>query len=134
SFTGSEFTTGLNELKNGDTVTSVSLTSAGAPPTATVGSYHIVASAAVGSGLGNYSIVYHDGTLTVDAITLNITASNHSKNYADAFTFTGSEFTTGLNELKNGDTVTSVSLTSTGAPVTATVGGYPIVASAAVGS
>ena len=62
------FSTGAGELVNGDTVTSVTLACAdGGPASAIVGSYHIIASAAVGSGLGNYSISYHDGTLTVTA-------------------------------------------------------------------
>src|SRR5205823_10520139 len=122
------------QLKNSDSVTSVSLTSTGAPGTATVGGYAIVPSAALGSGLGNYIISYHDGSLTVNAIALDITANNQSKNYGDTFSLTGSEFTVGAGQLKNSDSVISVSLTSTGAPGTETVGGYPIVPSAAVGS
>ena len=47
-------------LVNGDTVDSVTLTSAGAAATAAVAGspYDIVASAAVGTGLGNYDIAY----------------------------------------------------------------------------
>ena len=88
----------------------MTLTSAGAAATAGVAGspYAIVASAATGSGLGNYSITYHDGTLTVNAIALNITANSQSKSYGDTFTFTGSEFTTGAGELKNTDSVASV--------------------------
>ena len=136
NFTGSEFTTGAGQLVNGDSVTSVTLTSTGSAVSATVGGspYAIVPSAALGSGLGNYIISYHDGNLTVNAIALDITANNQSKNYGDTFSFTGSEFTVGAGQLKNSDSVTSVSLTSTGAPGTATVGGYPIVPSAALGS
>src|SRR5439155_1367522 len=136
NFTGSEFTTGAGQLVNGDSVTSVTLTSTGSAVSATVGGspYAIVPSAALGSGLGNYIISYHDGSLTVNAIALDITANNQSKNYGDTFSFTGSEFTVGAGQLKNSDSVISVSLTSTGAPGTATVGGYPIVPSAALGS
>ncbi len=49
---------------NGDTVTSVTLTSAGAAASATVAGspYSIVPSAAVGTGLGNYTITYVNGT------------------------------------------------------------------------
>src|SRR5207249_7363882 len=97
TFTGSEFTVVAGQLKNSDSVTSVTLSSAGAAATATVGGspYTIVPSAAVGSGLGNYIISYHDASigLTVNAIALDITANNQSKNYGDTFTFTGSEFT-----------------------------------------
>ena len=37
--------------------------------------YGIVASAATGSGLGNYSITYVNGTLTVNARALTVTAN-----------------------------------------------------------
>ena len=63
------FSPGAGELVNGDTVASVTLACPdGGPASALVGSYHIIASAAVGSGLGNYSISYHDGVLTVQPI------------------------------------------------------------------
>ena len=52
-------------LVNGDTVTSVTLASAGTPSGAAVGSYPITASAATGTGLANYTISYVNGTLTV---------------------------------------------------------------------
>ncbi len=136
TFTGSEFTVGVGQLKNTDNVASVTLTSAGAAGTATVAGspYAIVASNAVGSGLSNYNISYHDGHLTVNAIALDITANNQSKNYGITFTFTGMEFTTGAGQLKNGDAVASVSLSSAGAPATATVAGspYSITASSAI--
>ena len=80
TFAGTEFTTA--GLLNSDTVSSVTLTSAGAPATATVISpgptYAINASAAVGSGLSNYTITYVNGTLTVTpkTLTASITAAN----------------------------------------------------------
>ena len=49
----------------GDSVTSVTLTSAGAGSGAPVGTYSIVPSAAVGIGLTNYSLSYSNGVLTV---------------------------------------------------------------------
>ena len=65
TFAGTEFS--ASGLVNGDTVASVTLTSAGAAAGATVvGSpYAIVPSAAVGTGLGNYNITYVNGLLTV---------------------------------------------------------------------
>jgi hypothetical protein len=134
SFTGTEFTE--QGLVNSDTVTSVTLTSAGTAATATLGGgpYAIIPSAAVGSGLANYSISYVNGSLSVSAATLTITASNANKTYGSGFVLIGSEFTeTGL---VNSDTVTSVTLTSAGTPAGATVTGspYSIVPSAAVGS
>src|SRR5206468_6179640 len=67
TFLGTEFTT--NGLASGDSVTSVTLTSAGAAATAAVGGspYSIVPSAAVGTGLSNYNITYVNGSLTVTA-------------------------------------------------------------------
>ena len=65
TFDGDEFDTGAGQLVNGDAVTSVSLTSAGAAASALVGDYPVVASAAVGSGLANYAIGYVDGNLEV---------------------------------------------------------------------
>ncbi|MFT3893179.1 MAG: sortase [Anaerolineales bacterium] len=134
TFAGTEFTT--SGLIGSDTVTSVTLTSAGAASTATVAGspYAIVPSAATGTGLGNYTINYVDGTLTVNPVTLTITANNISKNYGATITFAGTEFTT--SGLIGSDTVTSVTLTSAGAAATATVAGspYAIVPSAAVGT
>jgi hypothetical protein len=138
TFTGTEFSTGAGQLKNTDSVASVTLSSTGAAATAGVAGspYAIVASNATGAGLGNYNISYHDGHLTVHAIALDITANDQSKNYGDTFTFAGSEFTVGMGQLKNTDSVVSVTLTSAGAAATAGVAGSPyvIVASAATGT
>ncbi len=131
---GTEFT--MAGLLNSDTVTSVTLTSSGAAATATVSgsSYPIVPSAAVGSGLGNYAITYANGSFTVNAALLTITADNRSKTYGQTMSFTGTEFT--VAGLQNNDTATGVILASSGAASTATVGGspYSIVPSAAVGA
>ena len=132
TFAGTEFSS--IGLINGDTITKVTLTSTGAPVTAIVNTYPIVASAAVGSGLSNYSIKYHDGTLTVDQAPLKIKANDRFKTYGDLATFAGTEFTISVGTLFNSDTITSVTLNSTGSPVTATIGDYNIVPSAAVGS
>src|SRR5207249_1707143 len=142
SFTGSEFTTGAGQLVTGDTVTSVTLTSAGAAGTATVTApgptYTITPSAAVGSGLGNYTISYHNASvgLTVNPKGLDITANDRTKTYGDTVSFVGTEFTPGTGQLVNGDTVTSVTLTSAGTVATASVAGspYAITPSAAVGT
>ncbi len=134
TLTGTEFTTGT--LYNGDTVTSVTLTTTGDVATATVAGspYAIVASAAVGTGLGNYAITYVDGSLTVNTAPLTITADSDSKAYGTTQTYAGTEFV--ATGLLNTDTVTSVTLASTGDASTATVAGspYAIVASAAVGT
>jgi YDG domain/MBG domain (YGX type)/Bacterial Ig domain len=116
-------------------VTSVTLTSSGAAGIAAVAGspYSIAPSAAVGTGLANYSITYATGQLTVNPAGLTITADNQTKIYGQTVTFAGTEFTAG--GLVNGDTVTSVTLTSSGAAGTATVASspYSIAPSAAVG-
>jgi hypothetical protein len=84
TFAGTEFTpTGLT---NGDTVTSVTLTSAGGAATAIVGNspYDIVASSAQGSGLTNYTISYGVGQLTVTKRLATWTTNAASKTYGDA--------------------------------------------------
>ena len=134
TFAGTEFTI-TGTLYNGDAVTSVTLTSAGAAPTATVAGspYPITPSLAAGTGLANYIISYVTGTLTVNPARLTITAKNQSKTYGSTFTFAGTEFTV-TGALYNADAVRSLTLTSAGAVAAATVGAYPIVPSAAVGS
>jgi hypothetical protein len=85
--------------------------------------YAITPSAAVGTGLSNYTISYVNGNLTVNPAALTITANNMVKTYGTTYTFPGTEFTD--VGLVNGDTVTSVTLTSPGAAAGATVAGSP---------
>ena len=93
-----------------------------------------MASAAAGTGLGNYAISYVNGALTVNPAALTVTANNQAKTYGQTFTFAGTEFTAA--GLVNGDTVTGATITSGGAAATATVAGspYSIVPSAATGT
>ena len=119
---------------NGDTITGVTETSTGASVSATVGTYNIILGAATGTGLGNYTIMDVNGQLTVNPATLTITANNDSKTYGTLKTFIATAYTyTGL-VTANGDTITGVTETSTGASVSATVGTDPIVPSGAAGS
>ena len=94
TFAGTAFTT--SGLVNGDTVGSVTETSAGSGPTAAVGTYPIVPSAATFSaGLSNnYTITYANGTLTVTAAALTSIAvapasPSVAKGLAQQFTATG---------------------------------------------
>ena len=129
TFAGTEFT--ALGLASSDTVVSVTLTSAGADAAAPVGDYAIVPGAAVGTGLGNYNIIYVNGSLMVRK-GIVITANSSSKTYGDTVTFAGTEFT--VTGLEGSDTVTSVTLTSDGAGADAAAGLWEIVASAAVGT
>jgi sugar lactone lactonase YvrE len=75
AFAGTEFVAG--GLVNSDTVTSVTLTSAGTAADALVASspYAITASAAQGTGLDNYTFSYEPGVLTVQPATPVVTVS-----------------------------------------------------------
>jgi hypothetical protein len=116
-------------LVNGNKITGVTETSAGAASTTNVGSYPITISNAVGTGLSNYNINYVDGTMTVTPATLTIIATSESEVYGTTAKLTYTE-----NGLVNGNTITSVTETSTGAVATANVGSYPITISNAVGT
>jgi hypothetical protein len=87
TFAGTEFTS--SGLVGGDSVSSVTLTSAGATNTAIVGTYSIVPSAASGTGLGNYVISYTNGTLTVNPASTLVGASStmNPSGYQDAISF-----------------------------------------------
>ena len=114
TFAGTEFTT--SGLLNSDKVTSVMLTSAGTTAGATVASspYDVVPSAAVGSGLGNYTISYVNGKLTVNpAPTTTALSSSLSNSIAPVnitFTATVSSTVTPLGTVKFTDTSTSTVL------------------------
>jgi hypothetical protein len=109
----------------------VTLSSAGSGTNAPVGSYAIVPSLAQGVGLTNYSIGYSNGTLTVNAASLTITALDANKLAGVPLTFAGNEFV--VVGLVNNDTVTSAELASDGAPAAAPAGTYPITITNAVG-
>ena len=136
--TGTEFTT--SGFVNGDSVSRVTVASAGFASTATVvapgPTYTNTPSAAVGTGLSNYTITYTPGTIIVDTAPLTITANSFHKLYGNLFTSVGTEFTT--VGLVNGDTVASVNVTSAGfakaATVTAPGPTYASIPSAAVGA
>jgi filamentous hemagglutinin family protein len=101
SFAGTEFTT--SGLVNGDSVSSVALSSAGAAPTASVagGPYPITGSGAAGSGLGNYTVSYVNGSLTVTPAAVSVTALGGSSTYGSSPANPGLSAT----GLQNGETV-----------------------------
>jgi hypothetical protein len=123
---------------NGDTITGVTETSDGAAGSATVTApgpnYAIVPSAATGTGLGNYTITYVNGTVTVNPAPLTITANDADKSWGTTITFSPTAFTeVGLFTIY-GDSITSVTETSLGATAAAPVGSYPIIISNAQGN
>jgi hypothetical protein len=115
-----------SELQNSDTVTGVTLASAGTAASAAVGSYPIIASNAVGTGLSNYSITYATGsTVTVNAATLTITANNASRTYGTA----NPAFAGTVVGAVNGDSFTESFTTN--AVLSSNAGNYAIVPSVA---
>jgi filamentous hemagglutinin family protein len=123
----------ITGLVNGDSVASLDFTtSAGAA--SNIGAYAIVPSLATGTGLANYDITYIPGTLTILPAPLIITAGAQSKQVAQNLNLGDSDFT--VTGLRNGNTVTAVTLTSPGAAAGAafTDAAYPIIPSAAAGS
>jgi filamentous hemagglutinin family protein len=118
-------------LQNGETIGSVTESSAGTSATANVGSYAVGASNATGGtfNAGNYTITYANGNLMVTPAPLTVTASDASKVYGQTPTLTG--FTG--SGLQNGETIGSVTETSTGTSAAANVGSYAIGASNATG-
>src|SRR5262249_12790211 len=104
----------VSGLLNSDTVSSITLKTAGYPATATVGGspYTVSPSAAVGTGLGNYTISYVVGSITVGPASLTITAANKSKTYGTTYTpntsYPSTDFS--VSGLLNSDTVSSITL------------------------
>ena len=121
-------------LSNSDSISSVTLTCAGGVPTAPVNTYTITPSAAVGSGLANYSIDYVTANLTVGQAPLTVTANAQSKTYGANLTFGGGSALFTSTTLSNSDSISSVTLTCSGGAPTAPVNTYTITPSAAIGS
>ena len=82
----------------------------------------------------NYSFQFVNGMLTVNPADLTLTAGSTNKTYGQTVLFKGTEFTS--SGLVNGDTVTNVNLSSSGAGATASVADspYAITASNAIGA
>ncbi|MBI2283334.1 MAG: Ig-like domain-containing protein, partial [Bacteroidetes bacterium] len=120
-------------LAAGESINSVSLSSAGTAATASVGTYSITASAASGNFTpSNYTITYVPATLTVTTVSITITAYDQSKMYGTAGTLDASAFS--VTGLVSGESISSVTLSSPGTLSTAAVGTYSITASNATGA
>lgn len=133
TFTGTEYT--RTGLVNSESVGTVTLVSAGAPPGAPVAVYAITPSGATANGPflpSNYTITYINGNLPVTQAPLTIQANDATKTGGDTFTPSGTAFTTPVAP-QNGETVGSVTITSPGATTTATAGSYALTPSSATG-
>ncbi|WP_409513311.1 MBG domain-containing protein [Edaphobacter aggregans] len=105
-------------VQNGDSFTYTATTAA--VPSSPLGTYSIVP-AVTGANLGNYNVVYVDGTLTVGQATLTVTAGNASRAYGapnPVLTASGSG-------VQNGDSFTYTATTA--AVPSSPLGTYSIV-------
>src|SRR5439155_11761280 len=117
TFAGTEFTS--SGLQNGETIGSVTLSSAGATASATVAGspYSIVPSAAIGGTFtaSNYTINYVSGNLTVNkaSTATAVASSQNSSTFGQSVTFTatvtvqapGAGTPTGTVNFKDGNTI-----------------------------
>ncbi len=77
-----------------DTLTGVTLTSAGGLAATAVGTgISIIPSSATGSGIDNYTITYANGAMAVTQRPLTVTASNQNANYGSSYSLGTSSFT-----------------------------------------
>jgi 6-phosphogluconolactonase (cycloisomerase 2 family) len=113
------FTGTITGLRNNDNITAA-FSSAG--PASPVGTYPITATLVDPTGkAGNYSVTFANGTLTVTATPLSVTAANASRFYGDP----NPAFTGTITGIKNGDNITASY--STAAIPASPLGTYPIV-------
>ncbi|MBZ5508941.1 MAG: beta-propeller fold lactonase family protein [Acidobacteriia bacterium] len=114
------FTGTITGVKNGDTITATYASTATA--TSAPGTFIIVPTLSDGGtgALANYTIVINNGTLTVQAAPLTVSAANASRLYGAA----NPAFTGTITGIKNGDNITAT-YTSIADP-TSNVGTYPI--------
>lgn len=134
---------GPNAATNTGTVTSYTFSYVGVSgttygPSATqptnAGNYTVTATVGDSSD-GFYRTANSSATsFTIAVRALTITADNASKCFGTTYTLGTSAFTTSVGGLQNGETILSVTLTSSGAASGAAVGSYPITPSAASGT
>src|SRR5207248_1837580 len=113
------FAIGGAGLVNGDTLAGALATNA--TTTSNVGNYGITQGTLAATA--NYAVNYIGANLSVTPRPLTITADNAAKNEGETVTFAGTEFQ--VTGLVNGDTVSSVTLTSAGAPASALAANSP---------
>ncbi|HJQ65068.1 MAG TPA: MBG domain-containing protein, partial [Gemmatimonadales bacterium] len=114
------FTGTLLGVKNGDNITATY--GSAATPASPVGSHPIVpALVDPNTKLGNYTVTSNNGTLTVSAATLSVTANDSTRPYG----FANPVLTGTITGVQNGDNITATYASS--AIPASPVGSYPIV-------
>jgi len=110
TFTGLEFTTSAFAVPT-DSVTKVTLTSAGSPIAAKIGKYDIIASDPTGTGLGNYDITFNKGTLSVSAVNQGPSAVGKTVTLDEDSTYSFALTDFGFSD-PDGDSLKAVKITS----------------------
>ncbi|MBB5346151.1 beta strand repeat-containing protein, partial [Tunturibacter empetritectus] len=116
------FSASATGAQNGDTFTFTESTSA--TPASPAGTYPIIP-VATGANLGNYTVVYDNGTLTITKATLTVTAADANRTYGTP----NPTFSASATGAQNGDSFTYTETTP--ATTASPIGTYPIVPTAA---
>ncbi len=111
----------VDGLVNNDTITGLTLASAGAATAADIGSYRIdVDGSIAGTGLSNYDISTNAGIFTVNRAALNIRAIDRTKTYGQTLIFDqGEGVDYEINGRRNNDQFAGIALFSAGADAAA---------------
>ncbi|MCJ2188304.1 beta strand repeat-containing protein, partial [Novosphingobium beihaiensis] len=112
----------VSGLVRGDSISSLTLESAGRGADADAGTYAISASGITGTGLPNYTVSYADGTLVVNRRAVTVTADDQSRAFGEANPVL--TYTVGGGGLVNGDALSGALTTQ--ADVTSGAGSYAI--------
>lgn len=127
------FTQDMKPLFAGDKIYELDLTCNGLKDTASVGTYDIVPTKAIGLGVDNYAITFVNGTLTVLSKPLVIKAIDATRIYGTPINITGKEFSIAAGSFVDKDTVLSVVMHCAGLTQLAAYGNYPITIDGAIG-
>ncbi|HXR03552.1 MAG TPA: MBG domain-containing protein, partial [Verrucomicrobiae bacterium] len=114
--------TGFTNNDGTNVLTGAPALSTSADVTSPIGNYTITVNQGTLNST-NYGFQFVNGILTVNPAVLTLTAGSTNKTYGQTVLFKGTEFTS--SGLVNGDTVTNVSLSSSGAGATASVANSP---------
>jgi hypothetical protein len=114
--------TGFTNNDGTNVLTGAPALSTSADVTSPIGNYTITVNQGTLNST-NYGFQFVNGMLTVNPAVLTLTAGSTNKTYGQTVLFKGTEFTS--SDLVNGDTVTNVNLSSSGAGATASVANSP---------
>ena len=127
------FNTDIKPLFGNDKIYELELSCTGVIDTASVGTYSIIGTKAIGIGLENYDILFVAGKLTVYPKSLMIKAIDLTKTYGEVLSPNGKEFYVDSQYLIGNDSVFAINSQCNGYQSNATVGLYSVKVSNATG-